>query len=229
MSFPAAQLSETMLRQTLKEARMNTEYTHPRMRELFMYFEASIQLMVKGKLMDFVEHRLLSLSNRERRLLASYGAVRSGGDWFDANNVIYAQVFEYWKSQEVWNRFSSCRQVTELNSAGNIMEAILGTAWLLTNWLKPNLWRLSSSDHAPGLSAVDFKYQVLIVDEFTCFAKEVPTVFDFLLGLSADPDFMNVRAFFRLFFLSIRLSIFISGSVSDAAWRSYVCLSLISS
>ena len=77
-----------------------------------------------------------------RRLLSHYGAV--GGlvaghqrehKSYDATNVPYATVWEYWKLEEVYKEFLRCRGITNVNTAGNIMEALLGIAWIFA-WEK---------------------------------------------------------------------------------------------
>ena len=98
---------------------------------------AGVNVMVKDHVMTFVEVYLLSLGEKSRRLLSHYGAVNgcfAGHEWremsYDANNLIYASVWEYWKGEEHYLGCPTCRNITNCKSAGNILEALLGAAWL---------------------------------------------------------------------------------------------------
>ena len=69
--------------------------------------------------------------------VSNYGVVGgclAGHQWrtrsYDATNVIYASVWEFWKGEEHWAKFPTCRCITHWNAAGNIIEALLGAAWI---------------------------------------------------------------------------------------------------
>ena len=104
------------------------------------------------KMMQWVETKLLNLPEIVRRLFSHFGAVRGYGAghlWriysYDATNVVYASVWELWKLEERSGRFPYCRSITNVNIAGNIVEALLGIAWILSTnrqairW-KPVVW-----------------------------------------------------------------------------------------
>ena len=87
--------------------------------------------------MGFVERNLLPLLEVERRLLSHYGAVHglaAGGMWLtnshDATNGIYGAVWEYWKMDTDSRKFPYCHSITNSNTAGNLLEAIMGLAWI---------------------------------------------------------------------------------------------------
>jgi hypothetical protein len=89
----------------------------------------AVDAMVKGELMAFVENHLLHLPQIVRRLFSHYGVVGgclSRHQWeessYDATNVIYSSMWEYWKG--------TCRSNTQLNNVGNIVEVLLGVAWI---------------------------------------------------------------------------------------------------
>ena len=69
--------------------------------------------------------------------IASFGAVNglaSGVDWYlhgtDRGDVTYAGVWEAWKSQVPQSLCPTPESVTNANSAGNAIEAVMGVAWL---------------------------------------------------------------------------------------------------
>ena len=89
------------------------------------------------KMMQWVETKLLNLPEIVRRLFSHFGAVRgygAGDLWelysYDATNVVYASVWELWKLEEVKGMYPFCRSITNAQSAGNVVEAMLGIAWI---------------------------------------------------------------------------------------------------
>ena len=110
---------------------------YPAAQQGLQELELAVDKMVTGNLMGIVEHNLLSLLERERRLLSHYGAVRglaAGGMWqtnsYDATNCIYGSVWEYWKMDTNSQKFPNCHSITNSNTAGNLLEAIMGIAWI---------------------------------------------------------------------------------------------------
>jgi hypothetical protein len=97
----------------------------------------AVDEMINANLLEIVEDHLLCLNEKTRRLLSYYGAVGcclADQEWaersYDATHVIYASVWEYWKGEGHWSRFPGCASITNWNSAGNIIEALLGVAWI---------------------------------------------------------------------------------------------------
>ena len=69
--------------------------------------------------------------------LASFGAVNgmaSGRDWaslsLDAGNAVYAGVWEAWKAELDWQACPTAASISNVNTAGNVLEAMMGAAWL---------------------------------------------------------------------------------------------------
>ena len=98
---------------------------------------SAIFFMVKNDYMTFVEDKLLALPEKVRRLLSHYGAVggcSAGYQWMeknhDAENVNYACLWEYWKGEEQSSKFTACGSIIHWNTAGNIIEALIGVAWI---------------------------------------------------------------------------------------------------
>ena len=110
---------------------------YPAAQRGLQYLFTAVGDMVDLKIMQFVETNLLQLPERVRRLFSHFGAVRgldAGYLWahysHDATNVVYASVWELWKLEEVSGRFPICRSITNVNTAGNVVEALLGIAWI---------------------------------------------------------------------------------------------------
>ena len=108
----------------------------PATRPHLQQFLATIHVFLDAHLMEYVERTLLSLSERQRRCLASFGAVnglscpnfaRSGTDRL---NVIYASVWEVWKGEVPTHVGPVAVTVTHACSAGNVIEAMMGAGWL---------------------------------------------------------------------------------------------------
>ena len=112
-------------------------FTAPHVKEYMITLFKCLFCFRDKRLMEYLEARVLGLSERARRCLASFGAVhgiRSGGDWasgsHDAGNVIYASVWEAWKAELPQHACWYARSVTNVNSAGNILEGVMGAAWI---------------------------------------------------------------------------------------------------
>ena len=119
------------------KATMECSCAYPAARPGLQDLLVAVNEIVDTNLMALVENELLCLSVKARRLLSHYGAVggcSAGHNWvdksYDATNVIYAAVWEYWKGAEHWSQFPSCQKITHWNTAGNIVEALLGVAWI---------------------------------------------------------------------------------------------------
>jgi len=87
--------------------------------------------------MGLVETKILGLSNRERKCLASFGAVHglaSGHDWasrsVDHGHVIYAGAWEAWKAELPLHAYPMATNIVNVVSAGNVIEAMMGATWL---------------------------------------------------------------------------------------------------
>ena len=113
------------------------ENAYPAAQRGLQDLERAVARLVDQKTMQFVETHLLQLHERVRRLFSHFGAVRAlaaGHLWpqlsYDATNVVYASVWELWKLEERSKRFPHCRSITNPKSAGNIVEALLGIAWI---------------------------------------------------------------------------------------------------
>ena len=113
------------------------ENAYPAAQRGLQDLERAVARLVDQKTMQFVETHLLQLHERVRRLFSHFGAVRAlaaGHLWpqlsYDATNVVYASVWELWKLEERSERFPYCRSITNVKSAGNIVEALLGIAWI---------------------------------------------------------------------------------------------------
>ena len=114
-----------------------SEFTVPAAREhMESFFECVFRFRNAG-LMGFLETEILGLSNRERRCLASFGAVHglaSGQDWasrnLDHGNVIYASVWEAWKAELPPDAYPTATSITRAFNAGNVIEAMMGIVWL---------------------------------------------------------------------------------------------------
>ena len=113
------------------------ENAYPAAQRGLQDLERAVARLVDQKTMQFVETHLLQLHERVRRLFSHFGAVRAlaaGHLWprrsHDATNVVYASVWELWKLEERSKRFPHCRSITNPKSAGNIVEALLGIAWI---------------------------------------------------------------------------------------------------
>ena len=96
----------------LRNARESCSLAYPASQPGLQDLVVAVDEMVNIKLMAFVEDHLLGLDERVRRLLSHYGAVGgclAGHQWrtrsYDATNVIYASVWEYWKGEEHWAKF----------------------------------------------------------------------------------------------------------------------------
>ena len=96
-----------------------------------------IDELINTGFLEVVEHSLLPLKSKVRRLLSHYGAVggcSAAHEWreksFDAMNVIYSSAWEYWKGEANISKFPSCKSITHWNTAGNVVEALLGVAWI---------------------------------------------------------------------------------------------------
>ena len=112
-------------------------FTAPHVRGHMMTLFKCILCFRDARLMEFLEARVLGLSERARRCLASFGAVhgfRSGPEWasssHDAGNVCYAGVWEAWKAELPHDACWHARRVTNANSAGNILEGVMGAVWI---------------------------------------------------------------------------------------------------
>ena len=84
-----------------------------------------------------METEILGLSNRERKCLASFGAVHglaSGHDWasrsVDHGHVIYAGVWEAWKAELLLHAYPMATNIVNAVSAGKVIEAMMGATWL---------------------------------------------------------------------------------------------------
>ena len=113
------------------------ENAYPAAQRGLQDLERAVARLVDQKTMQFVETHLLQLHETVRRLFSHFGAVRAlaaGHLWpqlsYDATNVVYASVWELWKLEERSKRFPHCRSITNPKSAGNIVEALLGIAWI---------------------------------------------------------------------------------------------------
>ena len=117
----------------MRNARVNCSDAYPAAQPGLQALDLAVGVMVSGNLMAFVENHLLGLPESVCRLLSHYSAVGgclAGHQWeersHDATNVIYAMVWEYWKGEEHFLKFPTCNSIT----AGNIVEALLGVAWI---------------------------------------------------------------------------------------------------
>jgi hypothetical protein len=107
----------------------------PGARNGLVKLEFAISALVSCRALAWVENRLLRLSDKSRRCLAMHGAIygcKAGLEWKkhseDFTNAIYAGMWEYWKSEE--RKHPYCENITGCNTAGNVVEALMGVAWL---------------------------------------------------------------------------------------------------
>ena len=114
--------------------------------------------MTEGKLMRFVEKYVSQMPERDRRLLSHYGAAEQWQtNYVDEYNVINAAVWESWKDEEDCEAYPWCRSITSSNMASNILETLLGAAWV---------WRHDTMQS----SADEYKHALEFVAQFgsTC-------------------------------------------------------------
>ena len=110
-----------------------SELTAPAMRAHMESFLECVFRLRDAGLMGFVDTEILGLSNRERKCLASFGAVHglaSGHDWasrsVDHGNVIYAGAWEAWKAELPLHAYPMATNIVNVVSAGNVIEAMMG-------------------------------------------------------------------------------------------------------
>ncbi len=127
----------------------------------------SIFVFRDAGLLDYIESSVLRLKEKSRRCLAMYGAVRglaSGSSWqsdsYDASNCIYAGVWTTWKGETPWNKCPTAQGITNINSAGNVMEAMLGVAWLHKHCTARTI-----DEFRHYLESDDYDYFVEVADE----------------------------------------------------------------
>jgi hypothetical protein len=162
-----------------REAKGNCEKAFAPAREGLEKLEYAVLSLTKGRFMDYVETKLLQLSEGARSCLSHYGAqngLSAGYSWqtksYDATNVIYAGVWEAWKDVEHFQAYPRCRKVTAVNDAGKTMEAVLGVAWLQVH---------GRGDLAPELR------QRLDDDQMHAFSDVAAEVFNFVLSDGLEP------------------------------------------
>ena len=120
-----------------KVAKANCRNAYPAAKQGLVDLELATSVMTLGGLMNFMEHHVVCLPERVRRLLSHYGAVggtSAGPNWreqsTDSMNLIYATVWERWKGEEQWEKFHTCRSITHWNTAGNLVELLMGVGFI---------------------------------------------------------------------------------------------------
>ena len=120
-----------------KVAKANCRNAYPRAKQGLVDLELATSVMTLGGLMNFMEHHVVCLPERVRRLLSHYGAVggmSAGTNWrdqtTDSTNLIYVTVWEQWKREEQQDQFHTCRSITNLNTAGNLVELLMGVGFI---------------------------------------------------------------------------------------------------
>ena len=110
---------------------------YPAAKQGLVDLKLATSVMTLGGLMNFMEHHVVCLPERVRRLLSHYGAVSglsAGHNWMhqshDAMNIIYSTVWERWKGEEQWEQFHMCRSITNWNTAGNLVELLMGVGFI---------------------------------------------------------------------------------------------------
>ena len=106
--------------------------------EQFRRLNQAIASLMNLQAMDFIEDKIVEgLCREPRKVLSRYGAVgavAAGHQWhtesFDPTNVIFAMVWEFWLQESHHEKFQSCRNITNCVTAGDILECIMGSAWL---------------------------------------------------------------------------------------------------
>ena len=108
-------------------AMIDCTFTAPHVKEHMITLFKCLFCFRDERLMEYLEARVLGLSERARRCLASFGAVhgiRSGRDWAScSHDAGTCDLRECVGGLEG-------RSVTNTNSAGNILEAVMGAAWI---------------------------------------------------------------------------------------------------
>ena len=120
-----------------KLAQANCSNAYPEAKQGLVKLELAMCMMTRGGLMNFMEHYVAQLPEKVRRLLSHYGAVSglgAGHSWIvqshDAMNVIYSTVWEHWKGEEACGRFPWCRSIINWNTAGNLLECLMGVGFI---------------------------------------------------------------------------------------------------
>ena len=137
-----------MDRSSEAQARVAFRATPQGIRKHMALLIQSIYELAEGRLLEFIDETLLQLREKERRLLAMYGAVHglsSGSSWqyisYDATNCIYAGVWEMWQMQLPPNhRPPTAQSMTNCNTAGNAMEGTLGACGFTSTARRTQSW-----------------------------------------------------------------------------------------
>ena len=118
-------------------AKANCRNAYPAAKQGLVDLKLATSVMTLGGLMNFMEHHVVCLPERVRRLLSHYGAVggmSAGTNWrdqsTDSTNLIYATVWEHWKREEQQEQFHTCRSITNWNTAGNLVELLMGVGFI---------------------------------------------------------------------------------------------------
>jgi hypothetical protein len=145
-----------------REAKGNCEKAFAPAREGLEKLEYAVLSLTKGRFMDYVETKLLQLSEGARSCLSHYGAqngLSAGYSWqtksYDATKVIHAGVWEAWKDVWLQVHLRGLRQFLDDDQMHAFMDVAAEVFnFVLSDGLEPVRWVLILEGGLKGYNEV---------------------------------------------------------------------------